>query len=162
MGSLIHTKGTAYLCAFYNNEFEQYFAFHKGNRGLYNRGGAHWNVWDHLIDSIRDPGRGNIKPLFPTPGASQPNLVARWRLFFKGPIYSQANQDKLIDAVFGVLSNGASTGILFGVRPALPGLGPDVDCFPIPGAPTDYIINIVVDAASVIPPGGPPPIDPQW
>jgi hypothetical protein len=75
---------------------------------------------------------------------------------------SQASQNKLIDAVFSVLNNGASTGILFGVRPALGGGGQDVDCFPIPTAPTVYIINIVVDAASVIPAAGPPLIDPQW
>src|SRR4051794_10110171 len=104
MGALIMTRGTGYLCAFYNREFEANWAFHKANAALYNRGGAAWNVWDNLINSIRDPARGNLQCLLPTPDASQPHLVQRWQLFFKGPIFSLVNQALLIDNIYRVLN----------------------------------------------------------
>jgi hypothetical protein len=115
MGALIQTKGTGYLSSFYNNEFEQNWAFHKANAALYNRGILPWNVWDNLITAIVDPARGRLC-LLPTPDASQPHLVVRWRLFFKSPIFTPANQHTLIDNIHTVLSDVASTGILFGVR----------------------------------------------
>lgn len=156
MGGLIQTRGTGFLSAFYNREFEENWAFHQANAALYNRGGAPWNVWDNLITSVVDPARGLC--LFPTPDASHPHLVARWRHFFRHPIFSLANQATLIDDIYNVLNNPANEFIQFGVRP---GGAQGVDFFPLPGAPTRYVINIVVDAASVIPPGGPPTLDPQ-
>jgi hypothetical protein len=162
MGGLIQTKGTGYLCSFYNREFEENWLFHQASAAHYNRGGAPWNVWDNLVTSFIDPARGLV--LIPTPDASQPHLVARWRLFFKGhggaapPIFTLANQATLIDSIWTVLSNPANESITFGVRP---GAAQGVDFFPLPGAPTQYVINIVVDAASVIPPAGPPSLDPQ-
>jgi hypothetical protein len=163
MGALIQTRGTGYLCSFYNREFEANWAFHQASAALYNRAGAPWNVWDNLMTSIVDTTRG-ILPLYPTPDASQPHLVARWRLFFKGPggaappIFSVANQGTLIDSIYNVLNNSASESIQFGVRP---GAAQGVDFFPLPGTGTRYMINIVVDHASQIPAGGPPPLDPQ-
>jgi len=114
-------------------------------------------MWDSLITSVVDPARGKLC-LLPTPDASQPHLVARWRLFFKGPIFTPANQHTLIDSIYNVLNDPASTGIQFGVRL---GAAQGVDFFPVPGAPTQYVINIVVDAGSVINPAGPPSLDPQ-
>jgi len=161
MGGLIHTKGTGYLSAFYNREFEDNWAFHHAHAALYNRAGAAWNIWDDLITSLVDPDRGLV--LLPTPGSSHPHLVPRWRLFFKGPgggapIFSLANQGTLIDSIYTVLSNAASESIIFGVRP---GAAQGVDFFPLPGAGTRYMINIVVDPHSEIPVGGPPQIDAQ-
>ena len=55
MGGLIQTKGTGYLCWFYNHEFEVNWAFHQSTAASYNRGGANWNIWDNLIAVIIDP-----------------------------------------------------------------------------------------------------------
>ena len=106
MGRLIQTRGTGFLSAFYNREFEENWAFHQANAALYNRGGAPWNVWDNLITSVVDPARGLC--LFPTPDASHPHLVARWRHFFRHPIFSLANQATLIDDIYNVLNNPAN------------------------------------------------------
>ena len=95
--------------------------------------------------------------------ASQPNLVARWRLFFKGPvagppIFSLANQALLIDSIFHVLNIPASRSIHFGVRP---GAAQDVESGPLPHDGLRFLVNIVVDPGSEIPVAGPPARDPQ-
>jgi hypothetical protein len=164
MGALIHTQGTGYLCWFYNSEFENNWAFHKANAAAYNRGGANWNVWNNLINTLYDPARQTY-PLIPTPNSTTyPHLVQRWQYFFQNMVLTQANQNAMLDALYHALSTPAISGILFGVRQGSP---QKIDSSTLNGAVQVQMINIVMVAA--MPTGrnksgalegkGPPPID---
>jgi hypothetical protein len=162
MGGLINTPGTGYLSWFYNSEFEGYWPFHTANAAAYDRGSAHWNVWN-VISTLYDATRQKY-PLVPTPPSTYTNLVQRWQYFFQHPVLLQHNQDALLDAIYTALTTPAISGIMFGVRI---GSTQKIETATLNGAVNIQMINIVVtgpmstgrDEEGAPLPGGPPPID---
>jgi hypothetical protein len=158
MGALIHTRGTGYLCGFYNNEFEDNWGFHVGNSGYYDRGGGHPNVWTDVIAKLYDNNRKKY-PLVPTPPSNMPKVAARWQYFFQQTLLAQGNQDALLDAILYALTTPPISGILFGVRH---GSAQGIETATLNGAVQIQMINIVMD--NPMPTGrglagGPPEID---
>lgn len=166
MGALIHTKGTGFLTYFYNSEFEGNWAFHQANAPAYRAAAAAAAAGTSnayvFMSTFYDPVR-RIYPLLPNPPAGHPNLLARWAYFFNHPVFSQAHQADLLNAMHYALTTASVSGILFGVRH---GSSQKVDSTTLNGALQVQAINIVVAAAmptgldrSKSGDGGPPPID---
>ncbi len=124
MGALIMTKGTKRLAAHYNEEFDTWIDFYRDPAILakFKRtAGADIDIWADLIQKIKDTSttndhseRADNLTLLPKNHKRHPNLHARWKYFLQ-TLLSQANQNKLADAICRALTD-ANTYITFDVR----------------------------------------------
>jgi hypothetical protein len=127
MGGLIQTSGTKRLAAHYNEEFDTYIEFYRQSSVItfFDRAGTHLNVWDDIIQQIKqnnatDPlgdfadhtDRNDNLCLLPKDKKTHKNLLQRWKLYLK-KVLPQAQHDQLIDAIYTALSDNTCTYIVF-------------------------------------------------
>jgi hypothetical protein len=168
MGALIMTKGTKRLVAHYDDEFDTWIDFYRDPTILpkFKRSG-NIDIWNDLVQQIKDTSttndhteRADNLTLLPKNNKKHLNLHARWKYFLQ-TVLSQANQNKLADAIHRALTD-ANTYIAFDVRVGATQdvtLAPDVD----DGSPIARI-TIVTTGPMLIKAakkgGHPPPLDP--
>jgi hypothetical protein len=129
MGGLIQTRGTKRLAAHYYYEFDTYIEFYRQSSVItyFIRNGSHLNVWDDIIQNIRndnttDPlgdfpdhtDRGDKLCLIPGDKKSHKNLLRRWKLYLK-KVLPPTQHDQLIDAIYTALSDDTYGYIVFDV-----------------------------------------------
>jgi hypothetical protein len=110
MGALIMTKGTKRLAAHYNDEFDTWISFYRTPAVLskFQRSG-NIDVWRDIIQTITDTANGHTQrpdhlTLLPPDHVKHVNLIGRWKFFLKS-VLSQANQNKLADALHKALTD---------------------------------------------------------
>jgi hypothetical protein len=127
MGALIMTRGTKRLVAHYNDEFDTWIQFYRGNINVFDintYGGNRIRIWDDVVQNAAmvdagSPGNGhstaaNAPTLLPPPHPKHQNLLSRWQ-FFLQTVLSPENNKKLAKGIYDALHDNNVKYIVFDV-----------------------------------------------